>query len=115
MRSTLFIGGCPADAAQLYRVAFFLFLAFVAIAPLAHFARLHGVRRTWAFITPIVPSLGSYLTGLVFYVTHFPECCVRTRWADTLGGGSHAIWHVLIVRAIYQHKTGMRAMRGGFA
>jgi adiponectin receptor len=101
-------------------VSFFLFLAFVAVAPLAHFVRLHGVRRTWAFITPIVPSIASYLIGLVFYVTHFPECCVSlghgpwARRVDALGGGSHAIWHVLIVRAIYQHKMGMRAMRGGF-
>jgi len=36
-----------------------------------------------------------------------------SEWTDWLGGGSHAIWHAFIVLAIYQHKRGMREMRGG--
>jgi hypothetical protein len=41
-----------------------------------------------------VPSLVSYLTGLAFYATHFPECCFPGRFD---WGGSHAVWHVFIV------------------
>jgi adiponectin receptor len=118
-------------------------------------------------IAPISPSLASYLIGLVFYVTHFPECCLSPghasaspigitptindtenkngkdgqdnnvaqnvrnivheqheqpgkvsallRWLDLMGGGSHAIWHMFIVLAIYQHKAGMPALKRGFA
>jgi adiponectin receptor len=95
---------------QLHRVSFFLVLAFSALAPLMHLAALSSPTTVLAFITPIVPSLRSYIIGLVFYVTHFPECFLHTRaragWArtvhDALGGGSHAIWHVWIVYAIYQ-------------
>ena len=72
----------------------------------------------FAFIRPVVPSLLSYIAGLVFYATHFPECYLSSRWAyshilDRVGGGSHAIWHVFIVLAISQHKAAMPHMRRG--
>ena len=70
-------------------------------------------------MSPIVPSLASYVVGLAFYATHFPECVLATRcpaslrWLDWLGGGSHAIWHVCIVLAISLHKQGMEVMKDG--
>jgi adiponectin receptor len=109
--------GADHDGAQLYRVAFFVFLACAALAPLAHLAGIHGVRRTVAFVAPILTSVRSYLVGLAFYVTHFPESAFSGRWTrrlDALGGGSHAIWHGFIVLAIYQHKKGMSSLRAGF-
>lgn len=64
-----------------------------------------------------MPSIVSYLTGLVFYATHFPENMLgahpRWRWLDHLGGGSHAIWHGFIVLAISQHRAAIADLRRG--
>ncbi len=103
---------------QNWRIAFFLTLAFSGIAPLAELSRLHSFKEAVYFISPIAPSLVSYIVGLLFYATHFPECVFASRWPsmrwlDFLGGGSHAIWHVCIVLAISFHKQGMQLMRGG--
>ena len=101
------------------RIAFFLSLAFSSIAPLIQLARLHSPSAMYGFISPIVPSLASYIVGLVFYATHFPECVLAPRWPgarcwlDWLGGGSHAIWHVFIVLAIRLHRLGMEDMKAG--
>lgn len=73
---------------------------------------------------PVFPSLISYLIGLVFYTTHFPECLFAARarvsddhtvwsWIDTLGGGSHTIWHGFIVLAISQHRAALPALEEG--
>ncbi|KAH9858660.1 hemolysin-III related-domain-containing protein [Lenzites betulinus] len=100
------------------RIAFFVSLALSGIVPLTILALQHPADAIWAFMRPIVPSLASYIVGLVFYATHFPECVLAPRWPslrliDWLGGGSHAIWHVCIVLAISLHKRGMEEMRGG--
>ncbi|OSX66071.1 hypothetical protein POSPLADRAFT_1043570 [Postia placenta MAD-698-R-SB12] len=101
-----------------YRIAFFVALALTSIAPLAHLAKLHSAMQMFSFMRPIVPSLVSYVAGLVFYATHFPECYLSSRWAhshllDRFGGGSHAIWHVFIVIAISQHKAAMSELKRG--
>lgn len=103
---------------QNWRIAFFVSLAFSSIAPLLELSRLHSFWGMATFMSPIVPSLVSYIVGLVFYATHFPECVFASRfpsmhWLDWLGGGSHAIWHVCIVLAISLHKQGMEIMRDG--
>lgn len=102
----------------MWRITFFLSLALSSIAPLIHLWYLHSAREMAAYISPIAPSLASYIIGLVFYATHFPECILATRWPslrwlDWLGGGSHAIWHVCIVFAISLHKQGMEVMKNG--
>ncbi|KAI0744151.1 HlyIII-domain-containing protein [Daedaleopsis nitida] len=101
-----------------WRIAFFLTLALSSVAPLIELARLHSVKQTIEFIAPIAPSLASYIVGLIFYATHFPECVLAAQagsvhWLDWLGGGSHAIWHVCIVLAISLHKQGMEVMKSG--
>ncbi|KAH7335878.1 hemolysin-III related-domain-containing protein [Rhizoctonia solani] len=83
-----------------WRIAFFLLCACSALVPLGHLSYRHSFGRMWEFIGPLVPSLVSYLTGLAFYATHFPECCFPG-WFDW--AGSHAIWHVFIVIAIREH------------
>ncbi len=106
-------------APQNARIVFFLSLAFSSIAPLIQLLRLHPTPAVYDFVSPIVPSLVSYVVGLVFYATHFPECVLAPRWPDTrrwldwLGGGSHAIWHVFIVLAIRLHREGMEDMKAG--
>lgn len=64
---------------------------------------------------PIIPSLASYIAGLLFYATHFPECVLpidspRFAW---LGGGSHALWHIFIVWAISLHRDGLTLLKEG--
>jgi len=102
---------------RMWRVLFFLSLAFTAVAPLATFAYLHSAEQMFNFISPVCPSLVSYLLGLVFYMTQIPERfiadCKLAHWLDYIGGGSHAIWHAFIVLAISQHKAAIGHMRKG--
>ncbi|KZT18073.1 HlyIII-domain-containing protein [Neolentinus lepideus HHB14362 ss-1] len=100
-----------------WRIAFFVALALSAVAPLAAMAAVYSVGAMGRFIAPVFPSIASYLAGLVFYATHVPECFVRSeraaRWLDWVGGGSHAIWHVFIVLAIWQHRQAMGVLKEG--
>ena len=67
-------------------------------------------------VDPIWPSLASYLAGLAFYATRFPERSLSKRYShylDWCGGGSHAIWHGFIVLAIKLHRDAMASMRNG--
>ncbi|KAK0455471.1 hemolysin-III related-domain-containing protein [Desarmillaria tabescens] len=99
-----------------WRIAFFLSLAFSSLAPLAAIAVLHSPRQMMDFISPVVPSLISYVAGLVFYATHVPERFLTEKWRqrlDAVGGGSHCIWHCFIVLAVSQHKSAIRNMKEG--
>ncbi|KAJ7128870.1 hemolysin-III related-domain-containing protein [Mycena filopes] len=101
---------------RLYRTAFFVGISFSALAPLAGIAALQGWGRMVSFVAPLLPSLGLYLVGLVFYTAHVPEREGGGRgWVgrvlDLCGGGSHAIWHICIVLAIRAHRDGIREMR----
>ena len=62
---------------------------------------------------PVVPSLTSYVTGLLFYATRFPECVlpIDSPGLAWLGGGSHALWHIFIVRAISLHRDALPALK----
>ncbi|KIK61750.1 hypothetical protein GYMLUDRAFT_42791 [Collybiopsis luxurians FD-317 M1] len=101
-----------------WRIVFFLSLAFFSLAPLAGLAIMHSPKAMFSFISPVVPSLISYVVGLVFYATHIPERFIPERWSrhlDKIGGGSHAIWHCFIVLAVAQHKAAIRMMKEGIA
>jgi adiponectin receptor len=101
-----------------WRITFFLSLAFFSLAPLAAMAIIHSPKAMGAFISPVVPSLLSYVVGLVFYATHIPERFISEKWSrhlDKIGGGSHAIWHCFIVLAVAQHKAAIRVMKAGIA
>jgi len=111
---------------RLYRIAFFLGLALSAVAPLAYIVCMYGFWEMFFFISPVFPSLASYLIGLSFYATHFPECLFAARartssdhsiwsWIDRLGGGSHAIWHGFIVLAISQHRNALSSLEEGIS
>jgi adiponectin receptor len=70
----------------------------------------------FSYVAPIVPSLASYVLGLGFYASHFPECWVSRKengpyWTDWIG--SHAIWHVCIVMAIWLHRTAIAQLTKG--
>jgi adiponectin receptor len=121
---------------QKWRVAFFLSTSVLMLfSPLAHLALLYSFRETFAFIRaslyfppcystiadfltdvgPIIPSLMSYIVGLIFYATRFPECILPTNTPRLawLGGGSHALWHLFIVWAISLHRNALPALKYG--
>lgn len=101
---------------RFYRVGFFLVLAFSGLGPMIAMSMLHSRKEMLDFIAPVVPSLFSYIIGLIFYVTQFPECILPAnvrRKLDIIGCGSHSVWHCFIVLAVSQHKTAIRGMKEG--
>jgi len=114
-----------------WRIVFFLSLSLTGFFPMVHLATIHSAYDTFQYILSIVPSLASYIFGLVFYAAHFPECYLsshrdqhtggrekplgstKSRWIDWIGGGSHAIWHVSIVAAILLHRNAIPELAKG--
>ncbi|KAM0753865.1 HlyIII-domain-containing protein [Meredithblackwellia eburnea MCA 4105] len=86
---------------KMWRIAFFLGLAGSALAPILHMAFLFGFGPTFAFFSPVIPSVAAYLVGLSFYANHFPECTSPGRWDNLLA--SHQLWHIAIVTAVWLH------------
>lgn len=78
--------------------------------------RKHTHTHPLTHTDPISPTLLSYIIGLAFYATNFPERSLPASWAPYfgkyLGGGSHAVWHLFIVLAISKHRAAMPVMRG---
>ncbi|PLW29713.1 hypothetical protein PCANC_20179 [Puccinia coronata f. sp. avenae] len=84
------------------RITFFVSMACSALIPQAHMSYLYGLNNTFNFYYPALPSVFSYLAGLFFYATNWPER-IRPGWVfDTLFH-SHQFWHVAIVAAIWLH------------
>nr|XP_031859596.1 uncharacterized protein CI109_005059 [Kwoniella shandongensis]KAA5526668.1 hypothetical protein CI109_005059 [Kwoniella shandongensis] len=83
------------------RIAFFLFLCFAMVAPMVQMFYQHGWSHALAFVAPFGISIVTYITGLIFYAFHFPEC----RWPGKFDtwGASHQIWHAAIVTAVILH------------
>ncbi|KAJ7605447.1 hemolysin-III related-domain-containing protein [Mycena polygramma] len=120
---------------RLYRLAFFLALVLSAAAPVAGLAVLCGVRAAAGFVAPILPTLGSCALGLVFYALHIPERLLihdhnesavgasqededkrRARWRrrlESVGAGSHSLWHIFIALGIAQWRAALPALRAG--
>ncbi|KAF5322612.1 hypothetical protein D9619_001316 [Psilocybe cf. subviscida] len=99
-----------------YRIAFFLSLAFAGVAPMVTMTKLHSFQEMFNHVAPVLPSLGSYIIGLVFYAAHFPERIVPAkfrRYLDKVGANSHAIWHCFIVLAVSQHRAAIGVMKVG--
>jgi len=99
-----------------WRIVFFLTTTIlITLGPFAQLSLLYSVDDTIAFMRPILPSVTSYVTGLIFYATRFPESVLpvdspRFAW---LGGGSHALWHIFIVRAISLHRDALPLLKDG--
>ncbi len=93
----------------MYRIAFFLVLAFAGIGPVIAMSILHSTQEAISFIcmsapaysvessdlayvAPIFPSLISYIIGLCFYASHFPERILPEevrKNLDMYGGGMY--------------------------
>jgi adiponectin receptor len=102
---------------RMWRISFFLALGFTTLAPLTTLIYLHGTEQMFQFMNPVGPSIVSYLLGLGFYATQIPERFVVDKklahWLDSIGVGSHAIWHVFIVLGMSQYKAAIERMRNG--
>lgn len=83
------------------RIAVFLTMCFTGVGPFLHAGVSHGFLKTSLFFSPILPSLASYIFGLIFYATNFPERIAPGRF-DVVGH-AHQIWHISIVVAILLH------------
>ncbi|WVQ93723.1 hypothetical protein IAU59_000800 [Kwoniella sp. CBS 9459] len=83
------------------RIGFFLFLCFAMFAPMLQLFFQHGHSKASIFVAPFGWSVIAYVTGLIFYAFHFPEC----RWPGRFDryGMSHQWWHAGIVLAIWLH------------
>ena len=138
-----------------WRLLYFILLSLTGFTPMVHLAFLNSPWKTLVFVckypvpllfpmyemlrrnatAPIFPSLASYLVGVGFYASHFPECMYsypaehhhhhassegrphRPAWADRLdswGLNSHAIWHLCILGGIWLHRRCVHQMSGGF-
>lgn len=83
------------------RITLFLGMACMGIVPFVHGTIIHGYENMAQFYAPLIPSLGSYIVGVILYSFRWPE-----RWAPgkfDIVGHSHQLWHVAIVLAIYLH------------
>lgn len=84
-----------------WRILFFLLLNVAMVAPIVQLYMQHGSERANAFVSPFSLSVATYVTGLLFYAFHFPECAMPGKF-DTWGA-SHNMWHLCIVGAIILH------------
>jgi len=99
-----------------WRIVFFVSMSLLmSFAPLAQLALVYSPRETFAFMRPVIPSIVSYLVGIIFYGTRFPECMLPTNTPRLawLGGGSHAVWHLFVVWAISLHRNALPALKYG--
>ncbi|KAH9978680.1 hemolysin-III related-domain-containing protein [Lactifluus volemus] len=99
-----------------WRIVFFVSMSvLMSFAPLAQLVLVYSLRETFAFIRPVIPSIVSYLVGIIFYGTRFPECMLPTNTPRLawLGGGSHAVWHLFVVWAISLHRNALPALKYG--
>ncbi|UZJ54964.1 hypothetical protein CBS101457_004284 [Exobasidium rhododendri] len=83
------------------RIAIFLTMCFTGVGPFIHASLSHGLIKTTYFFSPILPSVASYVFGLIFYATQFPERIAPGKF-DVVGH-AHQIWHISIVVAILLH------------
>lgn len=83
------------------RIAIFLTMCFTGVGPFVHASLSHGFVKTSLFFSPILPSVASYVFGLIFYATQFPERIAPGRF--DVFGHAHQIWHISIVVAILLH------------
>lgn len=87
-----------------WRILFFVSFAVAGATSFIHNTLLHGVNNTLQFYLPVVPSLASYASGVIFYSFLIPE-----RWCPggvfDYFGMSHNLWHIFVFGGIFYHYT----------
>ncbi|KAH8923815.1 hypothetical protein BT69DRAFT_132327 [Atractiella rhizophila] len=69
--------------------------------PALPWAWLYGAGETWEVFRPILPSISSYLAGLFFYASNYPEKLFPGGICDYVH--SHNLWHLGIIGGVYLH------------
>ncbi|KAK7045233.1 putative G-protein coupled receptor [Favolaschia claudopus] len=116
---------------RLLRLTFFLSLVASAVLPIAGLGFLYGRDAVSGILEHITPTLTSCGLGVIFYALHIPErfflsgsahdhhhthAKSMAKWAErmeSVGFGSHAIWHLFIALGIAQWRAALPAMREG--
>jgi adiponectin receptor len=79
------------------------------IVPLGHFCFFANTVDIELFVLPVLKMFTCYGVGVVFFLTAFPEC-VRPGAFD-LTGGSHFVWHLSCLAAVYFYDVGVQRMQ----
>ena len=85
------------------RIALFVALALSGVVALLHAMVAHDFSpRVVSMLHGVLAMGATYLLGVGFYATHFPESLRPARPFDLIGS-SHCIWHVCVVLAALRH------------
>ncbi|KAF7288885.1 hypothetical protein MIND_01404400 [Mycena indigotica] len=103
-----------------WRILFFMSLEVLAITPIAGIWLLFGLQGMKEFLSPFLRSILLSTLGIVFYSNHLPERFLDpsgkvARAFNSIGLGSHAIWHVLSVLSIVEWRNALAVVRYSFA
>jgi len=82
---------------RLIKTACFVGMGFYGVVPFVHLVVLHGPFNS-ILVKPLLYlfSVGiSFLLGVGFYITHFPECCCPGKF--DIWFHSHQIWHLCVI------------------
>ncbi|KAJ7061195.1 hemolysin-III related-domain-containing protein [Mycena amicta] len=103
-----------------WRISFFIALEIAAIMPVVGIGLLYGLEGMKEFLFPFARSLVLSVLGIVFYSNHLPERFLNPdgKWArrfNSVGFGSHAIWHALSTLSIVEWRLALSVVRHSFA
>ncbi|MES1909384.1 MAG: hypothetical protein MHM6MM_002131 [Cercozoa sp. M6MM] len=87
------------------RSMLFVGMAASGIVPLAHLIYRDGWQPVWMLDVLVMGA--TYLLGVAFYVTQFPETCAPGRFDYV--AASHQLWHAAVLAAALMH---YRAVQG---
>nr|GAT56211.1 IZH family channel protein [Mycena chlorophos] len=102
-----------------WRIGFFVALKISAIAPAVGVCLLFGMAGLQDFLLPFArPVLGGAF-GIFLYSTHYPERLLdpNGKWArrfNTIGFGSHALWHVVSAMSLLDWAASTAVVRERF-
>ncbi|KAF7318674.1 hypothetical protein HMN09_00379100 [Mycena chlorophos] len=103
-----------------WRLGFFITLKTMCLLPILGIWHLYGLAGMKEFLLPFLRPVALSALGIVFFTYHLPERFMdpNGKWArrfDSVGFGSHAIWHVLSVLSITDWSIALGVVRHSFA
>ena len=93
------------------RVAFYVSLAATGFAPVIQLNLTRGSQWSYYFYAPVMKSVLVYLVGAIIYAMKLPEKLLPG-WFDYVGG-SHNIWHCMIILGILFHYMALQDFFSG--
>ena len=93
------------------RVAFYVSLGATGFCPVIQLNLTRGSQWSYYFYAPVMKSVLVYLVGAVIYAMKLPEKLLPG-WFDYFGG-SHNIWHCMIILGILFHYMALQDFFSG--